>query len=35
LQVKHHAAFYQVHEPEVLIVRVLHEDMDAPRRLLD
>ena len=35
LQVKHHAVFYQVHEPEVLIVRVLHEDMDAPRRLLD
>ena len=35
LQVEHHAVFYQVHEPEVLIVRVLHEDMDAPRRLLD
>ncbi|XKF15845.1 type II toxin-antitoxin system RelE/ParE family toxin [Halomonas sp. BLK-85] len=35
LQVKHHAVFYQVNEPEVLIVRVLHEDMDAPRRLLD
>ena len=35
LQVEHHAVFYQAHEPEVLIVRVLHEDMDAPRRLLD
>lgn len=35
LPVEHHAVFYQVHEPEVLIVRVLHEDMDAPRRLLD
>ncbi len=35
LQVEHHAVFYQVLEPEVLVVRVLHEDMDAPRRLLD
>mgnify|MGYP006443635191 CR=1 FL=1 len=35
LQVEHHAVFYQVFEPEVLIVRVLHEDMDAPVRLLD
>lgn len=35
LQVEHHAVFYQVLEPEVLIVRVLHEDMDAPERLLD
>ncbi|QIB49718.1 type II toxin-antitoxin system RelE/ParE family toxin [Pseudomonas sp. OIL-1] len=35
LQVKHHAVFYQVLEPQVLIVRVLHEDMDAPQRLLD
>lgn len=35
LQVEHHAVFYQVRESEVLIVRVLHEDMDAPRRLLD
>jgi toxin ParE1/3/4 len=35
LQVEHHAVFYQVLEPEVLVVRVLHEDMDTPRRLLD
>ncbi|MGM0632400.1 MAG: type II toxin-antitoxin system RelE/ParE family toxin [Pseudomonadota bacterium] len=35
LQVEHHAVFYKVREPEVLIVRVLHEDMDAPERLLD
>jgi toxin ParE1/3/4 len=34
-QVERHAVFYQVLEPEVLIVRVLHEDMDAPERLLD
>ncbi|WP_048307061.1 type II toxin-antitoxin system RelE/ParE family toxin [Halomonas sp. PR-M31] len=35
LQVEHHAVFYQVLGPEVLVVRVLHEDMDAPVRLLD
>jgi len=35
LQVEHHAAFYQVLESEVLLVRVLHGDMDAPRRFLD
>jgi len=35
LQTEHHAAFYQVLESEVLIVRVLHEDMDTPQRLLD
>lgn len=35
LQVEHHAVFYQVLESEVLVVRVLHEDMDAPQRLLD
>ncbi len=27
LQVEHHAVFYKVLEPEVLVVRVLHEDM--------
>lgn len=35
LQVEHHAVFYQVLDPAVLVVRVLHEDMDAPVRLLD
>lgn len=35
LQVEHHAVFYQVLASEVLVVRVLHEDMDARQRLLD
>ncbi len=35
LQVEHHAVFYQLHELKVLVVRVLHEDMDAPERLLE
>tara|TARA_R110000868_G_scaffold350357_1_gene611574 strand:+ start:283 stop:579 length:297 start_codon:yes stop_codon:yes gene_type:complete len=35
LQVEHHAVFYQMLDPDVLVVRVLHEDMDAPVRLLD
>jgi len=35
LQVEHHAVFYQVLELEILVVRVLHEEMDAPDRLLD
>ncbi len=35
LEVERHAVFYKVLEPEVLIIRVLHEDMDAPDRLLD
>lgn len=34
LQVEHHAVFYKVLEAELLVVRVLHEDMDAPQRLL-
>lgn len=35
LQIEHHIVFYQVLESEILIVRVLHEDMDASERLLD
>lgn len=35
LQVENHAVFYQVLELEILGVRVLHEEMDAPDRLLD
>ncbi len=35
LQVEHHGVFYQVLQTEVLVVRVLHEDMDAPQRLLE
>ncbi|WP_146875532.1 type II toxin-antitoxin system RelE/ParE family toxin [Halovibrio variabilis] len=35
LQVEHHAVFYQLLESEVLVVRVLHEYIDAPERLLE
>lgn len=35
LQIERHGVFYQVREQEVLVVRILHEDMDAPQRLLD
>jgi len=35
LRIRHHDVFYRVLESEILIVRVLHEDMDAPRRLAD
>ncbi|MBT2784974.1 MULTISPECIES: type II toxin-antitoxin system RelE/ParE family toxin [unclassified Halomonas] len=35
LQVEHHAVFYQLYKSKVLVVRVLHEDMDAPERLLE
>ncbi|GEN29306.1 toxin ParE1 [Halovibrio variabilis] len=35
LQVERHAVFYQVLEAEILVVRVLHQDMDAPQRLLE
>ena len=31
----HHAIFYQFHDSEIRIVRVLHEEMDAPRRLFN
>lgn len=35
LHVEHHCAFYTHRGDEVLIVRVLHETMDAPRHLGD
>ncbi|NLU97028.1 type II toxin-antitoxin system RelE/ParE family toxin [Marinomonas sp. UCMA 3892] len=35
LLLEHHAVFYQVLETEILVVRILHEEMDAPERLLD
>lgn len=35
LQVEHHVVFYRLLESEVLVVRVLHELMDAPERLLE
>ena len=35
LQVEHQAVFYQLSEDEVLVVRALHQDMDAPQRLVD
>lgn len=34
-RVEHHAVFYRVLEREILVVRVLHEDMDAPEWLLE
>ncbi len=35
LQVEHHAVFYRALQREVRVIRVLHESMDAPERLLD
>lgn len=35
IRIEHHDVFYRILESEILVVRVLHEDMDAPRRLLD
>ena len=35
LQVEHHSVYYRVLATEVLVVRVLHEEMDAPKRLID
>lgn len=35
LQVENHAVFYKLVESELLVVRVLHQSMDAPARLLD
>jgi toxin ParE1/3/4 len=35
LQVEHHSVYYRVSASEVLVVRVLHEEMDAPKRLVD
>lgn len=33
LHIDHHGIFYKILEDEVLVVRVLHEEMDAPRHL--
>ena len=35
LHQEHHLVFYRLQDSSVLIVRVLHEDMDAPRRLVE
>ncbi len=35
IRVEHQAVFYRLLEAEVLVVRVLHEVMDAPERLLE
>ncbi len=35
LQVEHHGVFYRVAEPELLVIRVLHDSMDARARLED
>ncbi len=32
--VEHHAVYYRIEETMVIVVRVLHERMDAPRQLL-
>lgn len=34
-RIAHHDVFYRILENKILVVRVLHENMDAPRRLLD
>nr|WP_300976199.1 type II toxin-antitoxin system RelE/ParE family toxin [Alkalimonas sp.] len=35
LQLEQHAVFYQALQAEIVVVRVLHQDMDASARLLD
>jgi toxin ParE1/3/4 len=35
LRIGHHDVFYRELATEILVVRVLHEDMDAPSRLVD
>ncbi|WP_413229011.1 type II toxin-antitoxin system RelE/ParE family toxin [Arsukibacterium sp.] len=35
LQVEYHAVFYRVLQSKLRIVRVLHQEMDAPLKLLD
>lgn len=35
MQIEHHAVFYNLAGADVVVVRVLHESMDAPARLLD
>ena len=35
LQVEPYSVYYRVLASEVLVVRVLHEEMDAPKRVLD
>lgn len=35
LRLEHHDVFYRVLESEISVVRILHEEMDAPRGLLD
>ena len=32
--VEHHAVYYHIEDAKVIVVRVLHERMDAPRHLL-
>lgn len=33
LPVEHHGVFYKVVEPDVLVIRVLHDSIDAPAKL--
>lgn len=33
LHIERHGVFYKILEQEVLVVRILHEEMDAPRHI--
>ena len=33
-RIAHHDIFYRLLDTKILVVRVLHEDIDAPRRLM-
>lgn len=35
IRIGHHEVFYRILGSEIWVVRVLHEDIDAPLRLLD
>ena len=35
LQVEHHSVFYKVQASQIIVIRVLHQEMDAPDRLME
>ena len=35
LQIEHHYVFYKVQASQIIVMRVLHQEMDAPDRLLE
>lgn len=35
LQIEHHSVFYKVQASQIIVMRVLHQEMDAPDRLLE